>query len=56
MLNITTNCCLMSKTLFGRKDSSTDLMGVKTQGVGGLSIKRVMIVRQQGGVGGVVWK
>lgn len=40
VLNITTNCCLMSKTSFGRKDSSTNFIGINTEGVGSLAVER----------------
>lgn len=42
----------MSKTSFVRKDSSTDLIGINTQGVGSLVMERVRMAGWQGGVAG----
>jgi len=44
----------MSKTSFSRKDSSTDFIGINTQGVGSLVMERVRMVGWQSGVGGAV--
>lgn len=36
VINITTNCCLMSEISYGRKGCSTNFIGINTQGVGSL--------------------
>lgn len=51
MINITTNSCLMSKTSFGRKDSSTDIVGINTEGVGSLVMERMRKAGRKAGVG-----